>query len=867
MATVESRKRARTEDGEGARAKKRAVTEDHHSSDYVNHGITTATATPNDADDPKDNDDLEMFRKDAIYRRMKHYSRENERNLVKIAELERRRHTCEAGMAALEACWSQIVGTIKSLVKPENLPEAHAPAEEIYDLSANVSSESDPTYVDSLKSQMQATQHLITAFVQLGGNAQALLTTEEVYKQCQRAQTDCSSLRSEMSLIRARLKSSESDNERLQEELVAAHTRIDRLQSKTVASLNNTSKTSHGGGGSGGGEVKKDEGSATPSSPHAAGSGAATVNGIHSALEPVTSGNPTSQDTDAKEMEVDMTKSVDDAAAEWRAIAEVREKKLEELRQECVELRDEVEKWKATAKAPTAEFIQETAVYEHLFQIARDLVVKDEARGKEVAAAKEEVDALAKMKQEWLDDLTSQHEKAISDYKNRLDTTTGNLVRVREQRDQCQAELSERKAKDGVKFASMNEWRTLANLRGDRISALLSEVTRLKARLAADTGNEDLVAFLFQNAAKDNLDCDQDSTDSSYMHDLQQRLSAAESRVAALEATLSQVSGGQTDVAAHLRAEADARQQVSQLKSKLREYEEVFGTTDKEEAIKKLESEVKRLRVLEKQKDAAENALYVELDKLSAAWEGLDKQVKSKAFDLTAMEEKIQKTLVDRAKLENKFYAAMRDKEAVENERKNLARTVEKQAKMIEAMHESEKNARERWQNCESLNEQLKKAADIAKSNALTSEENFLIMRSKADDDHRHAVAVRALAKEQNIAIERRKAQVTRKEEIIARQKVETERLLNRAKEKADKVVASSNSNSREAELMGEVEKCMALLQCSTCKSNMRTTVITKCMHTFCKACVDSRIASRQRKCPACNVSFSQGEVQQLYFQ
>lgn len=49
-----------------------------------------------------------MFRKDAIYRRMKHYSRENERSLAKIAELERRKHTCEAGLAALEACWSQV---------------------------------------------------------------------------------------------------------------------------------------------------------------------------------------------------------------------------------------------------------------------------------------------------------------------------------------------------------------------------------------------------------------------------------------------------------------------------------------------------------------------------------------------------------------------------------------------------------------------------------------------------------------------------------------------------------------------------------------------------------------------------------------
>lgn len=35
----------------------------------------------------------------------------------------------------------------------------------------------------------------------------------------------------------------------------------------------------------------------------------------------------------------------------------------------------------------------------------------------------------------------------------------------------------------------------------------------------------------------------------------------------------------------------------------------------------------------------------------------------------------------------------------------------------------------------------------------------------------------------------------------------------------------------------------------------------------FCKQCVDSRIATRQRKCPACNLPFSVSDVQQVYFQ
>jgi E3 ubiquitin-protein ligase BRE1 len=109
-------------------------------------------------------------------------------------------------------------------------------------------------------------------------------------------------------------------------------------------------------------------------------------------------------------------------------------------------------------------------------------------------------------------------------------------------------------------------------------------------------------------------------------------------------------------------------------------------------------------------------------------------------------------------------------------------------------------------------------------------------------------------------------------------------------KAKAKTVITSSNpGRTREQELQNEVDKCMVILKCSTCKMRMRNTVITKCMHcmslalamppdelltrafnqctAFCKECVDARIQTRQRKCPACNLQFAQTDVQTLFFQ
>jgi E3 ubiquitin-protein ligase BRE1 len=84
-----------------------------------------------DTDEPKDDDNLELFRKEAIFRRMKHYSRENGRSQAQIAELEQRKNTCEAGMVAIAACWEQLVAAIRTLVRPEDLTPANVTAKSL----------------------------------------------------------------------------------------------------------------------------------------------------------------------------------------------------------------------------------------------------------------------------------------------------------------------------------------------------------------------------------------------------------------------------------------------------------------------------------------------------------------------------------------------------------------------------------------------------------------------------------------------------------------------------------------------------------------------------------------------------------------
>ena len=61
---------------------------------------------------------------------------------------------------------------------------------DIFDLSAHFSEDSDPIYVDQLKSKMQATQGLVTAIVQLSGKRNPGILQDQVYKQSQKFQTE-----------------------------------------------------------------------------------------------------------------------------------------------------------------------------------------------------------------------------------------------------------------------------------------------------------------------------------------------------------------------------------------------------------------------------------------------------------------------------------------------------------------------------------------------------------------------------------------------------------------------------------------------------------------------------------------------------
>ncbi|KAI3389190.1 hypothetical protein SNEBB_003251 [Seison nebaliae] len=65
--------------------------------------------------------------------------------------------------------------------------------------------------------------------------------------------------------------------------------------------------------------------------------------------------------------------------------------------------------------------------------------------------------------------------------------------------------------------------------------------------------------------------------------------------------------------------------------------------------------------------------------------------------------------------------------------------------------------------------------------------------------------------------------------------------------------------------LMEKIKEYKEILNCSSCKTRQKNTVITKCFHVFCQHCVKTRVNNRSRKCPKCNVAFGLNDYSKIF--
>lgn len=99
-----------------------------------------------------------------------------------------------------------------------------------------------------------------------------------------------------------------------------------------------------------------------------------------------------------------------------------------------------------------------------------------------------------------------------------------------------------------------------------------------------------------------------------------------------------------------------------------------------------------------------------------------------------------------------------------------------------------------------------------------------------------------------------------------------TEKEATEAKERLSEAIKSgaalggdSSSGAYVDQLKTQVSVLKSRLACPVCHYRDKECIILRCRHMHCKQCVEERISNRSRKCPTCNVKFSENDVGDIW--
>ncbi|KAI8591153.1 hypothetical protein BDZ88DRAFT_412597 [Geranomyces variabilis] len=525
-------------------------------------------------------------------------------------------------------------------------------------------------------------------------------------------------------------------------------------------------------------------------------------------------------------------------------VAETRLADIQRLRAKNLLLIEELEKLHLAQANHLAndEQIRETHIYRNLDEEYKYQLGENELLRQRLDKMSAELDEMRIERTKLIEDMEAEELSRRKTIEAELKRLESDLTRVRANRDQLQHSLDLRCSKDELDVQQVNEIRVVANTRKDRILCLEQDVHRLRTHMAANTGDRALIAFFEQNP------------EGNPIADLRQQLKDAHFQVQELKERLPDQERSSTPG-------TKQRQRIDELESELKSYKRIFGEGEPEaEALSELKQ---RLEATEKELDLAKCRLEAfektdarlssEIETLGKAWSELEEQNSRKVQDLAEKEDHIVRLLAEKTKLEQR--QSMINKQVAHAN--NCAIALRKQSdRQLEQIRHFEPRDKALSQQVTLLER------EVAAHRASFDQQQRVIADHMREITKLRATERSWVVKYENInTVLKKHMALLDSEQEKARVANETAGALQR---KLDKASAKSEG-SADSGVLRELDEFKRLAKCSTCYTNFKSHTLTKCMHVFCKTCIDKAYASRQRKCPTCGERFGEKEVRQIY--
>lgn len=274
---------------------------------------------------------------------------------------------------------------------------------------------------------------------------------------------------------------------------------------------------------------------------------------------------------------------------------------------------------------------------------------------------------------------------------------------------------------------------------------------------------------------------------------------------------------------------------------------------------KVLDLQKERIEKMEnKPVETTNDAVMKELQDLERAFKELTQLAHKKYSDHISQESIVSKLTVEKTKADQKYFTAMRSKDSILIENKNLSKNLHKSNELINQLKEIERTLQSK---VESLNKQIHLSQSNEKRLMESSKAVSLKIMDLTSELGKTKKVVESLQGERAKHIE----QDTRLESNIHSLQSQNSALklqLSQAENKAKKLHKSLISNGGDNSIIAEeLDNFRTIVYCSLCSKNWKNTAIKNCGHVFCEECCKERLAARMRKCPTCNKPFGSADL------
>ncbi|KAJ1836336.1 E3 ubiquitin-protein ligase bre1 [Coemansia sp. RSA 2711] len=820
-----------------------------------------------------DLDAIREFQKEAIWRQMQEYKRDAQRAQQRSSDIELRHAAWEQRIAGVCAQWDRAVRDLDAIVNdaepsstaaPDTTPQtwleimlprqtpsgaqAAAAAETQAAGDAQTSIERFNESVNSVLRQLQ------TKSKQSEVDWQAAI---DRLSRTRATQADLDELKAQVALLSRQLSESKEVLEQREFDLRHALKQLDRRICPTVR--NGESSTAGGQDAPSpakGGETTEDQPMASPTAP--------TSGGATPAADGATAMTNGTAATSTAVLQAQQDKE------NYKLLAERRLAEIEEKVRENTELLSQVDSLKLQIAAVPDYVICETSLYKQA-EASRDYYLGQTQRLQvEVERLFGEISELKTSRAEFEEGALAESTAQRQALEAELQRLQNDLARVRNHRDQVQRELEARRAQDGVEDQKSAELKLLSDVRRERMNALISENKRLLAciavlrgdRAAFETYTDEELSKTTAVADELRSKLEQVTRREKRLADQLEALSVQGDDEARVRSPAQPPAAGETESARLLAELQGARDEVDRLQLRICKYEEILGGAVVDESGSIVDDTAKASELAAKQKRVDEMALERdglartsammerELQIICESFAKLEEQNTSKVWDLSSKEQAVARVVAEKSKYDEKFIGLNKDCQAQRLANQALRNQNAKQLEHIKAIEERDR----------ALAQQL----SLVGSEAEKATQAWQATQARLQDAQVRAQEL----EEQARALEEQVRVATQ----ALNERTESLGALEHEKRRVQETLDAANRRLDEAEKTtdhsGLSKLCAdykALLKCPTCQTNFKSHVLLRCMHVFCKQCIDSRIETRQRKCPSCSEPFGAKDVRQIY--